>query len=182
MFFFFHLSSFLLALKRGLARHRAAPLQICCHPQDLVWSCIPARHALASAASPSCTALTVTTTCHQSASPETLPLLENCKLKISSGVYKYSCSWGCAQQIYLLNFRHGEDIIVTPFAQVRTAFKGNQLNGGLRCGDCLWIRSQISFLTPGGQKWAWQSFKATVLMLICSRILLSNGCSLRACL
>lgn len=83
--FCFHLSSFLLALKWRMARHRAAPLQIRCHPQGLVWSCIPAKQAMASAVSPSCTALTVTTTCLQSPSPETLPFLENCKLKISPG-------------------------------------------------------------------------------------------------
>lgn len=80
--FCFHLSSFLLALKWRMARHRAAPLQIRCHPQDLVWSCILARHAMASAVSPSYTALIATTTCHQSPSLETLPFLGNCKLKI----------------------------------------------------------------------------------------------------
>lgn len=88
--FCFHLASFLLALKWRMARHRAVPLQIRCHPQDLVWSCIPTRQAMASAVNPSCTALTVTTTCHQSPSPEILPFLESCKLKISSGDFGVS--------------------------------------------------------------------------------------------
>lgn len=48
-------------------------------PQVLVWSCIPTRQDTASDASPSCTALTVTTTSRPSPCLEILPYLGNSK-------------------------------------------------------------------------------------------------------
>lgn len=71
----------LLALKGEMVHHCAAVLQTCWHLRVLVWSYIPTWRAMASAGSPSCTALTATTNYRRSPCLETLPLLENCELK-----------------------------------------------------------------------------------------------------
>lgn len=69
-----------LALKWRMGHRCAAVPQTCRHLRVQVWFCIPTWRATASAGSPSCTALTATTTCHQSPCLETHPLLENCEL------------------------------------------------------------------------------------------------------
>lgn len=115
-------SSFLLVLKWRMAPHCAAAPQTRRRPQVLVWSCIPTRQLTASAASPSCTALTATTTSRPSPCLEIPPFLGNCKSNASLRDVDqvFFPHWDCAQQIYLFHSRHGEDLIVTPFAQVRT--------------------------------------------------------------
>lgn len=77
-------SAFLLVSKWRMAPHCAAAPRTLRRPQVLVLSCIPTRQVMASAASPSCTALTVTTTSHQSPCLETPPFLGNCKSNASS--------------------------------------------------------------------------------------------------
>lgn len=76
-------SSFLLVLKWRMAPHCAAAPQTRRRPQVLVWSCIPTRQLTASAASPSCTALTATTISRPSPCLEIPPFLGNCKSNAS---------------------------------------------------------------------------------------------------
>lgn len=71
----------LLVLRWRMAPHYAAVLQTPRRPRAQAWSYIPTKRAMVSAGSPSCTALTVTMTCHQSLYLETRPLSENCELK-----------------------------------------------------------------------------------------------------
>lgn len=71
--------SFILALKLRMARLRAAALLNRRRLRVLVSSYIPIRLPTVSAGSPSCTALTVTMSFHQSPCLETHPLLVNCE-------------------------------------------------------------------------------------------------------
>lgn len=75
-FFFFY---FLLVLKGRMAHQCAAAHQTLRHPQVQVWFFIPIWQLMASGGSPSCTALTATTSYHQNPYPEILPSLENCE-------------------------------------------------------------------------------------------------------
>lgn len=123
----------------------AAVLQTCRRRQVQAWFYILTWQAMASAESPSCTGLTATTNCHPSPCLETLPLLENCELFTSQPLTETNCcciksttincvlvcvSVRLCSMVFTLYFRHGEDLIVTPFAQVRTEYKSikNKVN------------------------------------------------------
>lgn len=101
----------LLALKQRMVRHCAAVLQTRRPLRAQVWFYIPTWRAMASAGSPSCTALTATTNYHRSPCLETLPLLENCELKwsqretavVSNSLQLCVCLWNCQS---LLNSFH----------------------------------------------------------------------------
>lgn len=122
------LISLLLVLKWRMAHCCAAVLQTRRCPRAQVWFYTQTWQAMANAESPSCTALTATTNCHQSPCLETLPLLENCELfpwqRDSVSFTMNNCVFLCITVFAFTtsHFRHGEDLIVTPFAQVRADY------------------------------------------------------------
>lgn len=87
-----------LVLKWRMARSAAVP-RTRRRPRDQVWPCTPTWPAtVVSAESPSCTAPTATTNCHQSPCRETPQLSENCE-------------WSNVSALWNINFTHDQQCV-----------------------------------------------------------------------
>lgn len=120
-----------------MAHHCAAVPRTHKRPRVQAWFYIPTWQATASAESPSCTGLTATMTYRPSPFLGILPLLGNCKFsttQCSEWIIETVCSLRLSvlvvvseSMVFKSHFRHGEDLIVTPFAQVGTDYKSINL-------------------------------------------------------
>ena len=140
-------------------------MALCCaavrrtrRPRALVWFYTLTLADTVSAGSLSCTALTANTICHPSPCHETRPLLENCELFASTSLWSSVYLFVYNSVFPFIHYlRHGEDLIVTPFAQVRADYKSvnlplstssstwcakwHQLSSGLSCEVHQWTSS-----------------------------------------
>lgn len=139
-----HPFSFLLVLKWRMAPHCAAAPPTRRRPQVLVWSCIPTRQGMASAASPSCTALTATTTCRPSPCLEIPPFLGNCKSNASWSMFPH---WDCAQQTYSVSLQAWRGLDSHSICTGKNSSIGH-----------ISAETRQFFLTPSGQSSHWSRF------------------------